>query len=132
VLAVSGLGVVALGALALAAAPDHAAFGLDLLPGLVAIGLGSGLVFPAAAVTAMSDVQGEHAGLASGLLSTGHELGAALGVAALSAVAAGRALPLGYQDGFLAAAVAAVVLGLVALAAVPAVRPAREARIAVH
>jgi EmrB/QacA subfamily drug resistance transporter len=132
VLAVSGLGVVALGALALAAAPDHAAFGLDLLPGLVAIGLGSGLVFPAAAVTAMSDVQGEHAGLASGLLSTGHELGAALGVAALSAVAAGRALPLGYQDGFLVAAVAAVVLGLVALAAVPAVRPAREARIAVH
>ena len=132
VLAVSGLGVVALGALALAAAPDHAAFGLDLLPGLVAIGLGSGLVFPAAAVTAMSDVQGEHAGLASGLLSTGHELGAALGVAALSAVAAGRALPLGYQAGFLAAAVAAVVLGLVALAAVPAVRPAGEARMALH
>jgi EmrB/QacA subfamily drug resistance transporter len=130
--AASGLALVAVGAVALAAAPDHAAYGTDLLPGLLGLGLGVGLVFPAASVTAMADVHGEHAGLASGLLSTGHELGAALGVAVLSAVAAGPRLPVGYQDGFLVAAAAAVVLGLIALAAVPAIRPAGEARMALH
>jgi MFS family permease len=131
-LAATGLAIVALGALALAAAPDHASFGTDLLPGLLALGLGTGLVFPAASVTAMAEVHAEHAGLASGLLSTGHELGAAIGVAVLSAVAAGQRLPVGYQDGFLVAAVAAVALGVVALLAVPAVRLEGATRMAMH
>ena len=73
----------AAGSLLLAAAPDHASYVTDLLPGFLAVGLGVGLVFPAASVTTMSDVDDARSGLASGLMSTGHEVGAALGVADL-------------------------------------------------
>src|SRR5262249_39183451 len=85
VTAVAGLALVAAGAALLALAPQHAGYAADLLPGLVVIGLGVGLVFPAANVTAMSEVSHDGAGLASGLMSTSHELGAALGVAVLAA-----------------------------------------------
>ena len=80
----------------------------------------------------MSDVRAERSGLASGLLMTAHEIGAALGVAALSAVAAAEAsgsgrlhagIAAGYQDGFLAATAIAAVLAFVALLALPTVRP---------
>ena len=97
----------------------------DLLPGLLAIGFGVGLAFPAASVTAMSDVPHDEAGLISGVMSTAHELGAALGTAVLSAVASAGAT-------FAAAAVAAAVLAVVALVAVPATRPVPGQRVAVH
>jgi EmrB/QacA subfamily drug resistance transporter len=132
VVIVAGLLVIGAGALALAAAPDHAGYAGDLLPGLLALGFGVGLVFPAASVTGMARVHGDQAGLASGVMSTAHELGAALGVAVLSAIAAGKALPLGYQDGFIAASLAAAALAVLALFAVPAIRPAGEARMAMH
>ena len=46
------------------------------------LGLGVGPMFVAISVAAMGDVRQEQSGLASGLLMTGHEIGAALGVAA--------------------------------------------------
>jgi MFS family permease len=49
----------------------------DLLSGLV-LGVGTGLVLLTASVTAMRDVAGGQAGLASGLV-TAHEVGAAPG-----------------------------------------------------
>ena len=58
-----------------------------LLPGLVILGLGTGLVFVAVSVSAMAGIPAQHAGLASGFLMTGHEVGAAVGVAVVSAVA---------------------------------------------
>jgi hypothetical protein len=92
-----------------------------------------GLVFPAASVTTMSDVHEEGAGLASGLMTTGHEIGAAIGVAVISAVATGAsAFPAGYGDGFLAIAAAAGIVATLVLAAVPSIRPTGEARIAAH
>ncbi len=55
------------------------------------IGLGVGLVFVAVSITAVAGIPARHAGMASGFLMTGHEIGAALGVAVLAAVAtAGR------------------------------------------
>jgi MFS family permease len=139
-LAVAGLGMMAIAALLLAAAPDHASYVADLLPGFLLLGLGVGFVFPAASVTTMSDVRHQQVGLASGLMTTGHEIGAALGVATFSAVATAgdRAATLaskfanGYGDGFLVAAVLAVVLAAIALVTVPAVRPTGEARLAMH
>jgi EmrB/QacA subfamily drug resistance transporter len=131
--AVTGLALVAAGALLLALAPDRAAYGGDLLPGFLVLGLGIGLVFPTASVTAMSEVHAERAGLASGLMSTAHELGAALGVAVLSAVAA--SVPdaaVGYGDGFLVAAAVAAGLAVLALLAVPALRPAPGISAATH
>ena len=132
-LAVAGLGLLAAGAVLLWAAPDHASYAADLLPGFLVLGLGIGLVFPAASVTTMSHVDHEQAGLASGLMTTGHEIGAALGVATFSAVAtAGDSFPAGYGNGFLVAAITAAVLAAIAAFAVPALRPTGEASFAVH
>jgi EmrB/QacA subfamily drug resistance transporter len=132
-LAAGGLTLMAVGGLILAAAPDSARYAPDLLPGFVVLGLGVGLVFPAASVTTMSDVHEEGAGLASGLMTTGHELGAAIGVAVVSAVAtAASAFPTGYGDGFLAIAAAAGLSAVVVVTALPSIRPTGEARLAAH
>jgi EmrB/QacA subfamily drug resistance transporter len=139
-LAVAGLGLMAGAALLLSGAPDDASYAADLLPGFLIMGLGVGFVFPAASVTTMSDVHEEGAGLASGLMTTGHEIGAAVGVAVLSAVAtagdggttSGSTLAAGYGDGFLVAAVLALILAAVALFAVPVVRPTGAPRLAAH
>ena len=61
--------------------------GGGLLPGLLVLGVGIGLLFVAVSITAMAGIPGQHAGMASGFLMTGHEIGAALGVAVLAAVA---------------------------------------------
>src|ERR687895_384430 len=116
VLVAVGLVLTAAGAPALAAAPDRASYAGDILPGLLAIGFGVGLVFPAVSVTAMSRVEPQQMGLAAGVLSTAHEIGAALGVAVLAAVAAiadaasHAGVAAGYQDGFIAAAGIALAL----------------------
>jgi MFS family permease len=139
VLTVVGLAIVVVGALMLAAAPDAASYGVDLLPGFLVVGVGMGLVFPAVTVTAMDGVHGEQAGLASGFIATSHELGAALGVAVLSAIAMAAGdvntvagIAAGYQDGFIAAAGIALALGAIALFSVPSVRPARGAATSMH
>jgi fucose permease len=130
----AGVGLMAGGALLLAAAPDRASYLQDLLPGLLVLGLGVGLAFVAASVTAMGEIRHDQAGLASGLMTTAHELGAALGVAVLSAVALSGSdgFAAGYGDGFLAAAAIAAVLGLVAFVAMPSVRPAPGTKVALH
>ena len=66
---------------------SDAHFATDILPGLSALGLGVGMVFVPVSVTSMAGIPASHAGVASGFLMTGHEIGAALGVAVLSAVA---------------------------------------------
>jgi EmrB/QacA subfamily drug resistance transporter len=131
--AVTGLALITVGALLLAMAPDRASYAGDLLPGFLVLGLGIGLVFPTASVTAMSEVDAERAGIASGLMSTAHELGAALGVAVLSAVAASAPdAAAGYGDGFLVAAGIAAGLAVLALLVVPSLRPARSVSAAIH
>ena len=55
-----------------------------MFPGLLLAGPGAGLAFPAASITALSSVREGAEGLASGLLTTGHEVGAALGAAVVS------------------------------------------------
>jgi MFS family permease len=123
-LAALGLTLVAAGAGLLVLAPDIASYATDVLPGFVVLGFGVGLVFPAASIAAMSDVADDAAGLASGLVTTGHELGAAVGVAAISAVATGASsLVPGYDDGFLAVTAVAAAVAALAMVAVPKVRP---------
>jgi EmrB/QacA subfamily drug resistance transporter len=130
-LAALGLLLVGAGASLLALGPDVASYGVDVLPGFVVFGLGVGLVFPAASIAALSGVGEEEAGLASGLLTTGHELGAAFGVAAISAVAtAAPTFVAGYADGFAAVAVAGAVLAVIALLATPTVRPGATPQVA--
>jgi predicted MFS family arabinose efflux permease len=136
VVVVGGLLLSAGGALLLAMAPDSASYGRDLLPGLLLMGGGIGLVFVTVSITAMADVSHQDAGLASGLMQTSHEVGAALGVAVMSVVAtsagAGATVAAGYEDGFIAAATIAGLLALLALVSVPASRPAGTVRLAAH
>jgi len=59
----------------------------DILPGLLTISIGMGGVFTGLTTAANAGVDQDKAGLAAGLLNTGQQLGAALGLAILSAVA---------------------------------------------
>jgi EmrB/QacA subfamily drug resistance transporter len=59
----------------------------DILPGLLTVSLGMGGVFTGLTTAANAGVDQNKAGLAAGLLNTGQQLGAALGLAILSAVA---------------------------------------------
>jgi EmrB/QacA subfamily drug resistance transporter len=132
-LAAIGLLLVAAGAGLLVVAPDAATYGTDVLPGFVVLGFGVGVVFPAGSIAAMSDVGEDSAGLASGLITTGHELGAAFGVAAISAVATGAStFVAGYADGFVAVAAVAALASAVAILATPRARPRTEARADAH
>jgi len=58
---------------------------LIVLPGLALIGVGMGTCFPAINVGAMGAVQGQELGLASGIVNTARQLGAAVGIALLVA-----------------------------------------------
>ena len=136
VLAVTGLLLMAGGGAALAAGAGDG-YGTGVLPGLLAIGLGVGLVFPAATVSGMSHVRAGQEGLASGMMTTAHEVGAALGAAVFAALGApataGLAgLTAGYRHGFTAAAAIAAGLAVIALLAVPSARPAPGVRTSPH
>jgi EmrB/QacA subfamily drug resistance transporter len=136
---VAGLALVGVGALVLAAAPDEASYPLHVLPGFLVLGVGTGLVFPGATVTALSQVPAEEAGLASGFMATSHEIGAALGVAVLAAIAATAGdittlagIAAGYENGFIAAAGFAAALGAIALWRIPSIRPSEAAAAPAH
>jgi EmrB/QacA subfamily drug resistance transporter len=84
----------------------------DLLPGFLLIAVGLGFSFVPISIAALAGVQGSDAGLASGLFNTSQQIGGALGIAALSAiatsttengVASGTAAPQALTDGFQAA-----------------------------
>jgi EmrB/QacA subfamily drug resistance transporter len=68
---------------------DNAWTYIRVLPGLLLIGVGMGIGFPALNVGAMGAVTGQDLGLASGVLNTARQLGAALGVAILIATFGG-------------------------------------------
>jgi EmrB/QacA subfamily drug resistance transporter len=128
-IAAVGLVLVAGGAVLLSQASASAGYATGILPGLTVIGLGVGMVFVPVSVTAMAGIPAQHAGMASGFLMTGHEVGAALGVAILSAVAStagsltsAAGVVGGFPRGFLAAGAAAVALAVFAYLRMPAVR----------
>ncbi|MGY1623934.1 MFS transporter [Geodermatophilus sp. SYSU D00965] len=127
-LILGGLVVLAAGVLLLAANAGGTSYAADVLPGFLLVGAGVGPMFVAIAVAAMSDVPAERSGLASGLMMTGHEIGAAVGVAALTAIAGDLATSTGLVDGYGRAFTAtAGVLGalfILTLFAVPAGKPA--------
>jgi MFS family permease len=96
----------------------------DLLPGFLLIAVGLGFSFVPISIAALAGVQPSEAGLASGLLNTSQQIGGALGIAVLSAIAtsatndelaAGTAVPNALTDGFQAAFIGAAAIALVGI-----------------
>jgi hypothetical protein len=107
---------------------------------MVVSGFGAGLAFVGSTVVAMRDVAPEDTGIAAGLLNTSQQIGGAIGLASLAAVASvvsrsrlasnvGRAAALtdGYKAGLLVGAVIFAVGAVVALIAINARVTAAEA-----
>jgi EmrB/QacA subfamily drug resistance transporter len=144
-----GLLLAAFGLLLFARAPVDGNFVVDVLPAMVLLGLGAGMAFNPVLLAAMSDVEPQEAGLASGVVNTSFMMGGALGLAVLASVAASRtetlsasgesleaALTGGYHVAFLIGAIfagAAALIGGLLLrqgayaAAHPEMEPAAEA-----
>jgi EmrB/QacA subfamily drug resistance transporter len=90
----------------------------DLLPGFLLIALGMGFSFVPISIAALAGVQPAEAGLASGLITTSQQVGGALGIAALSAIATSApTLVEGFHDAFVAGTAVALV-GVVVAAAI--------------
>jgi MFS family permease len=81
-LAVGALGAVALG---LAISPNGTY--IELIPGLVALSIGDGVVFTTMFIAAATGISDRQQGIASGIASTGSGAGAAVGLAILVLVA---------------------------------------------
>lgn len=122
----SGLLLLAAGMAVLARLPVDARYAVDLLPALLLLGAGAGLALPTITALAMSDATEADAGLASGLANTSQQVGGALGISVLAAVAAARAEALGtgadaLAGGFRLAFALAAGLALAALVVVAVV-----------
>jgi EmrB/QacA subfamily drug resistance transporter len=70
--------------------PLHGSYLSDLLPGFLVMSLGAGSVFVSVTAAANAGVPADKAGLAAGLLNSSQQVGSALGLAILSAVAITR------------------------------------------
>lgn len=88
--ALPGLGLLALGLGLLAATPHDGVYLRDVLPAMLVLGVGAGLVIPSLMATAMADSSPADAGLASGLANTTIQVGGALGLAALVTISSQR------------------------------------------
>jgi EmrB/QacA subfamily drug resistance transporter len=138
--ATGGLLVATAGMLLLARVPPHPIYAADLLPGFFALGIGLGLVFVSVSVAAMADIRDKEAGLASGLMITGHEIGAALGVAVLSGITTASigaatttsSFATGFRVSLLIAGIFAAVLAVLALVTMPSVRPTGGSQVRIH
>jgi EmrB/QacA subfamily drug resistance transporter len=86
----AGLGLITAGLALLTQVPVQASYPAQLLPALLIFGAGGGLCLPALASLGMSGATPSEAGLASGLFNTTQQIGAALGVAVLSTLAAAQ------------------------------------------
>src|SRR5262245_53647702 len=117
--------------------PLDGSYATDLLPAFVLGGAGMGLSFVPVTIASLTGVQRADAGVASGLVNTSRQIGGAVALAAVSAVAAtssgnfadahgvaassAAALDHGFQTGLYALT---ALLGLGALIAITLVRPA--------
>src|SRR5256885_3578975 len=86
----AGLGLISIALVLAARGPVSADYLRDLFPVLALLGIGGGLAFPSLGVVAMAGTTPSDAGLASGLLNTTGQVGAALGLAVLATVSTSR------------------------------------------
>ncbi|MFB7552170.1 MFS transporter [Streptomyces sp. NPDC056154] len=123
-LIVLGLFALAAGMYWLSLARPDGTFWVDVLPASLLSAVGMSLAFIPSLGTALSSARPEEGGLASGIVNTSYQVGSALGLAAMTALAAAHgarepgnptALTNGFSAAFLGAAVLAAVGALAAL-----------------
>ncbi|KAA2261083.1 MFS transporter [Solihabitans fulvus] len=131
---VAGLLVLAAGLVVLSLARPTGNFLVDVLPASLIAAVGMGLAFIPSLGTALSSAPPEEGGLASGIVNTSYQVGSALGLAAMTALAAARgagqlgdhtALTHGFSAAFVGAAVIAVVGALLAALMLRIPRPGK-------
>jgi len=84
---VAGCLIAAAGIYWVSRVPLHGSYVTGLLPGFIVMSLGAGSVFVSVTAAANAGVPSDKAGLAAGLLNSSQQVGSALGLAVLSAVA---------------------------------------------
>jgi EmrB/QacA subfamily drug resistance transporter len=126
-----GLALGAAGLFMISRLPDHGSYAAHILPAFVVNAAGAGLTYATLFMVATAGVRSQEAGLASGIINTSQQLGAAIGLSALAAVAASRtahllqgagspaerthALVVGFQRGFLIAGMLVIAAAVVAI-----------------
>jgi EmrB/QacA subfamily drug resistance transporter len=118
---VAGMLFMAAGLFLFTFVPVDGNFVVDVVPGMILLGIGAGMGFNPLLLAAMGDVEPTEAGLASGLVNTSFMMGGALGLAILASLSASRsdnllasgdtrleALTGGYHAAFLVGALFAV------------------------
>lgn len=126
-LIVAGSLIAAVGVYSLSRIPVHGSYLADLLPGLVVMSIGLGVVFVAVTTAANAGVPGDKAGLAAALLNASQQVGAALGLAIFTGIATSytthllaaqtptlKALTLGFQRALLASSAFLLVAAVIA------------------
>jgi EmrB/QacA subfamily drug resistance transporter len=125
---IAGMSFLGIGLLTFTQLDVGGSYWTDLFPGFLLVGIGMPFVFVPVTIAAVAGVSFEQAGLASGLINTSQQIGGALGIAVLAAVANsvttsaigdGTSAPQAAVDGFTTAfwiAAAAAAVGVVAIA----------------
>ena len=130
---VAGLVLVAGGLLWFSQVSPGGTFLADILGPSVLAGVGAAMAFIAGVIAATSGASEDDSGLASGLINTSQQVGGAIGVAAIAAIATARtesvvaagerlpaiALTQGYRTGYLVAAAVALAGAIVVAALLP-------------
>jgi EmrB/QacA subfamily drug resistance transporter len=120
---VAGLAILAVGIAGLGLVRSDGSFLTDVLPASLIAAAGMSLAYIPAMLAALSGAQPQEQGLASGIFSTTYQVGSALGLAAITAVASSQgasqlgdlpALTDGFQAAFVVAAAIAAVGALAA------------------
>ena len=127
---VTGLSLLGVGLVMLAFVRPDGNYVIDVLPASLVAALGMALAFVPSLGTAISSARPEETGVAAGLVNTSYQIGSAVGLAALTAVAAlftgsgggASALTEGYSAAFAGAGVIAFVGAVVVAAALKSVR----------
>ncbi|SCL56132.1 MFS transporter [Micromonospora chersina] len=120
---VTGLAILAVGLGWLALVRPDGTFTVDVLPASLVAALGMSLAFIPSLGTAISSARPEEGGLASGIVNTSYQVGSALGLAAMTAVASSAgadrlgdlpALTDGYSAAFVGAGIIAAAGAVIA------------------
>ncbi|WP_245997665.1 MFS transporter [Streptomyces armeniacus] len=133
VMIVTGMALLAAGMLWLSFVRPDGSYAVDVLPASLVAAVGMSLAFIPSLGTAISSARPEEGGLASGIVNTNYQIGSALGLAAMTALAATQGAeelgnPTALTDGFSAAFTgAAAVAAIGALLAAVTLRTSQPA-----